>query len=109
MKRIAPTFAALGQGVDGANAEGAIKSAGTLGQLFADAEVFWRAKQRADAEAWALAARVQAQSIERAARSGQWNLVKPAMATLGQQCQSCHTAYRDPFADGSFRIKVVGK
>jgi hypothetical protein len=27
------------------------------------------------------------------------------MGTLGRQCQSCHAMYREPFANGAFRIK----
>ena len=109
MKRISPTFAALGKGADGSNAEDVAKHATSLEQMFAETQVFWQTQQRVDAVAWATEARLQSRAIERAVRSSQWSLVKSAMATLGQQCQSCHASYRDPFADGSFRIRLVGK
>jgi cytochrome c556 len=109
MKRISPAFAALGQAAGDSTAGAAAQSAGTLSEAFADVEAVWTKRERADAVAWAREARQQSQSIARAAGSGQWDQVKPAIATLGQQCQACHTAYREPFADGSFRIKVAGK
>jgi cytochrome c556 len=109
MKRISPAFTALGQGVDGSNAEDVIKHATSLEHMFDDLQMFWKTKQRADAEAWATEARRQSRAIEGAVQSSQWSPVRAAIAAIGQQCQSCHAAYRDPFADGSFRIRLVGK
>jgi hypothetical protein len=109
MKRISPAFAALGQAADGSDAGAAAQSADTLSEAFANVEALWKRRERADAMAWAGEAGRQSQSIARAVASRQWDQVKPAVTALGQQCQACHAAYRESFADGSFRIKVVGK
>ena len=67
---------------------------------------FWKAKSKADATKWAQSARLQAESIDRDAATGKWDAVKASAGTLGQQCQACHTTYRERFDDGSYRIKI---
>jgi cytochrome c556 len=106
MKRVAPAFAALRQAADGSNADGARQNAVILKQAFTETEAFWKAKSKADAAKWAQGARVQAESIERDAATGKWDEVKASAGTLGQQCQGCHTTYRERFDDGSYRIKI---
>jgi cytochrome c556 len=105
MKRIAPAFASLRQAVDGANAAAAKQQAETLDQAFTRVEAFWTTKSRADATGWARTARENAGAIARDAAAGSVDSMKAATATLGQQCQSCHAAYREQFANGDFRIK----
>jgi cytochrome c556 len=106
MKRVAPAFAALRQAADGSKADDATQNAVVLKQAFTETEAFWKAKSKADAVKWAQSARLQAESIERDAASGKWDAVKASAGTLGQQCQECHTAYRERFDDGSYRIKM---
>jgi cytochrome c556 len=106
MKRVAPAFAALRQAADGSNADGATQNAVILKQSFTETEAFWKAKARADAMKWAQIARLQAESIVRDAATGKWDAVKASAGTLGQQCQACHTTYRERFDDGSYRIKM---
>jgi cytochrome c556 len=106
MKRVAPAFAALRQAADGSNADGTSQNAVVLKQAFTETEAFWKAKAKADAMKWAQDARLQAESIERDAAAGKWDAVKSSAGTLGQQCQACHTAYRERFDDGSYRIKI---
>ena len=77
-------------------------------QAFADTEAFWKTKGKPDAQQWAQDARKQVDAIEHAASAGKWDEVKTAAGTLGQACQSCHTAYRERFDDGSYRIKTGG-
>ncbi len=79
-----------------------------LKQAFADTEAFWKSHGKADATGWAADARKQAEAIEKDASGGKWDAVKASAGTLGQQCQACHTAYRERFDDGSFRIKKAG-
>jgi cytochrome c556 len=106
MKRIAPAFASLRQAVDGANAAAAKQHAETLDQAFAEVEAFWTGKSRADAIAWAKTAHANAGAIAREAPAANFDSMKSATTTLGQQCQTCHGTYRQQFANGEFRIKI---
>jgi len=105
MKRIGPAFAALRGGVQESKADAAVAKATELKQAFAETEAFWKSHGKADAANWAADARKQAEAIEKGASGGKWDAVKASAGTLGQQCQACHTAYRERFDDGSFRIK----
>jgi cytochrome c556 len=109
MKRIGPAFTALRQAIGGSTPDvtkDATKENSTvLKHAFAEAEAFWTTRRKADAIGWARDARQHADSIERSAAAGNWDAVKASTTALGQICQSCHTAYREKFDDGTFRIK----
>ena len=105
MKKVGPAFAALRQ-ADVSTADATKENTAVLKQAFADTEAFWKTKGKADAVQWAQDARRHVDSIELAAAAGKWDEVKTTAGTLGQACQSCHTAYRERFDDGSFRIKM---
>ncbi len=106
MKKIGPALAATRTAVDGSKTEDVTKNIAVLKQSFAETEAFWKSKGRRDAVEWAADANKQIALIERGAATGQWDKAKAAAGTLGQSCQGCHTAYRDRFDDGSFRIKM---
>ena len=105
MKRINPAFAALREAV--AAAEGAVPEAhaAALTQGFADAEAFWKKRDKSDAAQWAAAARAQAETLGRAAAAARWDEAKTALSELQQTCAACHGAYRQRLDDGSYRIK----
>src|SRR5205807_3904182 len=105
MKRISPAFTAVRLAIDASNADSARQGAVVLNQAFAEVDAFWTRQARADAVSWAQTARLQAEAIERRAAAGEWEAAKTSVGTLGQQCQACHAAYRDQFADGAFRLK----
>jgi len=109
MKKVGPAFAALRTSVDGSNAEKTAENTAILKQAFAETETFWKAHGRADAAKWAQDARANVETIDKAAPAAKWEEAKAALAPLGQACQTCHTAYRERFDDGSFRIKMPGK
>jgi cytochrome c556 len=104
MKKVGPAFAAVRQ-ADAATADATKENTAVLKQAFADTEAFWKNKGKTDAIQWAQDARRHVDSIDRAGAAGKWDEVKTAAGSLGQACQSCHTAYRERFDDGSFRIK----
>jgi cytochrome c556 len=105
MKRVAPAFSAVRQAIDGSDSASAGQQASTLQQAFTEVEAFWARQARADAVNWARTARLQSESIGRAAAGADWASAKTSVNTLGQQCQACHGVYRQAFDDGSFRIK----
>jgi cytochrome c556 len=109
MKKVGPAFAALRTAVDGSNAEKTTENTAVLKQAFAETEAFWKSRGRADAAKWAQDARANVETIDKAAPAAKWDDAKAATGTLGQACQTCHTAYRERFDDGSFRIKMPGK
>jgi len=108
MKKVGPAFAALRTGIDGSKADGVAPNVAVLKQAFTDTEAFWKGKGKADAVGWAQDARKQVESIELAAAGSNWDAMKASAGTLGQACQTCHTAYRERFDDGSYRIKTGG-
>ena len=109
MKKVGPAFAALRTAATASNAETTAQNAAILKQAFTETEAFWKTKGKADAIGWAHDARTQAESIEKDVAAAKWDAVKATAGTLGQACQTCHTAYRERFDDGTYRIKIGEK
>ena len=109
MKRIAPAFTAVRQAIDGSKVAEAKQQASALQQAFAEVEAFWVKQASADAVNWARTAGLQSEAIGAAAAGSQWESAKTSVDALGQQCQACHSVYREAFADGSFRIRKAGR
>jgi hypothetical protein len=105
MKQVSAANGALRKGIDASNVELVKTNTGILTKMFAEAEAFWKGRGKMDAVKFAQTARTAAQAVETAAGMGNWNEAKTQNATLGQQCQSCHTIYRERGEDGSFFIK----
>jgi cytochrome c556 len=106
MKQVGSANAALRKAIEGSDAKLARENAGALKQAFSQTESFWNRKDKDDAKGWAQDARRIAESIDRSAAAGRWDEVKTHAGSLGKTCQTCHTAYRERFDDGSFRIKL---
>jgi cytochrome c556 len=92
--------------IEKSDAEGAKEQATTLKAAFVAAEAFFKPHGKADAIGWAQDARKTAEAIELAAAAGKWDEVKATTGSLGKMCQTCHTAYRERYDDGSFRAKL---
>lgn len=108
MKRIAPAFAELRKGMEASDAAVTKKNAVLLKDAFDETADFWKTRDKDDAEKWAQDAKKISESIEKAANGGKWDEVKASATNVGKSCQTCHTAYRERFDDGSFRIKSGG-
>jgi cytochrome c556 len=108
MKEVGPSNAALRKAIEGSDAKLAAEHAGVLKNAFTRTESFWKTKGKTDAVKWSQDARKLAEAIDLAAAAGEWDEVKTSVTKLGQSCQTCHTAYRERFDDGSFRIKLGG-
>jgi len=105
MKKVGPAFAAVRQ-ANAATADATRENTAVLKQAFAETETFWKGKGKADAIQWAQDARKHVDAIDRDVAAGKWDDVKTSAGSLGEACQSCHTAYRERFDDGSYRIKI---
>jgi cytochrome c556 len=105
MKQVGTANAALRKGIEASDVKLATENAVQLRQAFTETESFWKKRHRNDAITWAQDAKKLSDTIHRAAAAGKWDEVKASATTLGQACQSCHTAHRERFDDGSFRIK----
>jgi cytochrome c556 len=105
MKQVGSANAAMRKGMEASDVKLAAENAVTLRQAFNEVESFWKKRSRNDAVTWAQDAKKLSDTIHRAAVAGKWDEVKTSATTLGQACQSCHTAHRERFDDGSFRIK----
>ena len=108
MKQVGSSNGALRKAIEGSDAKLAAENVATLKTTFRDVESFWKARRRNDAAQWAQDARKLSENIERSVAAGRWDDVKTHAGTLGKACQTCHTAYRERFDDGSFRIKKDG-
>jgi cytochrome c556 len=92
--------------IEKSDVKGAQEQAAALKQAFVATEAFFKPHGKADAIGWAQDARKSAESIEVAATAGKWDEVKATSGSLGKMCQTCHTAYRERYDDGSFRAKL---
>jgi hypothetical protein len=70
-----------------------------------DVETFFAERERPGAAKLAVVAASSAQALAAAADYGDWKAVANARLALNQSCEACHTANRDRFDDGAFRIK----
>jgi len=108
MKQVGSSNAALRKAIEGSDVKLATENTAALKKVFTEVEAFWRGKRKSDATQWSQDARKLSENIERSAAAGNWGDVKTHAGTLGKACQTCHTAYRERFDDGSFRIKKDG-
>jgi cytochrome c556 len=105
MKGVGAANGALRKGMEASSAELVKTNTDILKKSFADAEAFWKARNKPDAIKFAQEARKAVDLIELAAAAGKWDDVKTHVNTLGQQCAGCHGVYRERGEDGSFYIK----
>jgi cytochrome c556 len=106
MKQVGPANTALRGDIDKMDVNLTKEHAAALKQAFTEAETFWKSKGKPNALQWAQEARKAAEGIDQAAAAGNWDGVKTAATTLGQQCGACHTVYRERLEDGSYRVKL---
>lgn len=92
--------------IEKSDANGAKEQAAALKAAFIATEAFFKPHGKADAIGWAQDARKSAEAIELAAAAGKWDEVKATAGSMGKMCQTCHTAYRERYDDGSFRAKL---
>jgi cytochrome c556 len=93
--------------IEKSDVKAAQEQAATLKQAFITTEAFFKPHGKADAIGWAQDARKTAEAIDLAAAAGKWDEVKATTTNLGKMCQTCHTAYRERYDDGSFRAKLA--
>jgi cytochrome c556 len=106
MRTLPTASGELRKGADGSNVELATKNVATLTAAFTEAETFMKKRGKMDAVKWAADARNNVLTVEKAAKSGQWDVAKIAAASVGSSCGTCHTPYRERLEDGSFRFKA---
>lgn len=106
MRQVGPANTALRGAIEKMDAQAVKDQAAILSKAFTQTEAFWKTKGKPDAVGFATEAKKHADSITASAAAGKWDEAKASAGPLGQQCQSCHTAYRERLDDGSFRIKA---
>jgi len=106
MRQVGPANTALRGAIEKMDAAAVKEQAAVLSTAFTKTEAFWKTKGKADAQGFAAEAKKHADAITSAVGSGNWDGVKASAGPLGQQCASCHGAYRERLDDGSFRIKA---
>src|SRR5262249_25641499 len=109
MRQVGPANTALRAAIDKMDAGAVKEQAAILSTSFTKTEAFWKAKNKADATGFAAEAKKQSDVITTALTVNNWDGIKAAAGPLGQQCASCHGAYRERLDDGSFRIKTSSK
>jgi cytochrome c556 len=106
MRQVGPANTALRGAIDKMDAAAVKDQAAILAKAFTQTEAFWKTRGKADAVGFAVEAKKHADAITSAASAAKWDDIKASATPLGQQCASCHGAYRERLDDGSFRIKA---
>jgi hypothetical protein len=106
MQKVGAANGAFRTIIEKSDAAGAKEQAEALKTAFTATEMFFKPHGKADAIGWAQDARKAAEAIELSAAAGKWDEVKATQTSLGKMCQTCHTAYRERYDDGSFRAKL---
>ncbi|HEY7289361.1 MAG TPA: hypothetical protein VH583_05945 [Vicinamibacterales bacterium] len=106
MQQVGPANTAIRGAIDKMDAAASKEQAAILSKAFTTTEAFWKTRGKTDAVGFATEAKKQADAITAAVAAGKWDDAKAAATPLGQQCASCHGAYRERLDDGSFRIKA---
>ncbi|MCC7031337.1 MAG: cytochrome c [Acidobacteria bacterium] len=106
MQKVGAANGAMRGIIEKSDANGAKEQAAALKAAFTATEAFFKPHGKADAIGWAQDARRSAEAIELAAAAGKWDEVKATAGSMGKVCQTCHTAYRERYDDGSFRVKL---
>jgi cytochrome c556 len=105
MKGVGAANGALRKGIDASNVELVKTNTAVLAKAFQETEAFWTKRGVAEAVKVAQTARAAVDNIDKAVAAGNWNDAKTHNTTLGQQCATCHGAYRERLEDGSFAVK----
>src|SRR5262249_8325982 len=109
MKQVGPANTALRAAIDKMDVAAVKEQAQILSKGFTQTRTFRKTKGKADATGFATEAKKHSEAINTAAAVSKWDDIKAAAGPLGQQCASCHGAYRERLDDGSFRIKMSSK
>ena len=107
MKRVGPAFNALRTAANESKGDAVAEQAKILSAAFAEGDAFWKARGTADAIDWNRTARAHVTALEKAAAAGNWEQVKTSIADVNRMCSNCHTAYRERFEDGTYRVKAA--
>jgi cytochrome c556 len=107
MRQVGPANTALRTAIDKMDAAAVKEQATLLASSFTKTEAFWKTKGKPEATGFAAEAKKRSDAILTAVGSNNWDDVKAEAGPLGQQCASCHGAYRERLDDGSFRIKMT--
>ena len=105
MKGVQQANGALRKGIDGSTVDLVKTNTAILAKAFADTEAFWKKRGKEEAVKIAQTARAAVDGIDKAVAAGNWNDAKTHNTTLGQQCQACHSQFRERLEDGSFAVK----
>jgi len=106
MQKVGAANGAMRGIIEKSDANGAKEQAAALKAAFVATEAFFKPHGKADAMGWAPDARKSSEAIEIAAAAGKWDEVKATAGSMGKMCQTCHTAYRERYDDGAFRVKL---
>jgi hypothetical protein len=106
MKTISPAFTALRAAAEDGKVDLVAQQTAKLQPAFSRTEAIWDDLGQASASQWARDAQDQITAIQHNAAQGNWDAAKYAATKLNQLCASCHTTFRDPQDDGTFRMRA---
>ena len=102
MKSVGGAFGAARKAVEAGDMAAAKSSAETMSKAFVETEGFFKSHGKNDGVEWAQAAKKAADAIAAAASADE---AKAPGGELGKLCATCHTAYRERAADGTYNYK----
>ena len=104
MKTAGRAFGALNK-LDKKTGKEAVSAAERLGGVYEEMIGYWRQRNLADAEKWAVTGKAAAAELAADAFANDADRAGQALQTLGETCHSCHTKYRESMPDGTYRFK----
>ena len=103
MKSVGGAFGAARKAVEAGDMTAAKTGAETMSKAFVETEAFFKSHGKADGVEWAQAAKTAADAVAAAASA---DAAKAPAGELGKLCATCHAAYRERGADGSYNYKA---
>lgn len=104
MKISGRAFGALNK-LENKTGKDAISNAERLGGVYEEMIGYWRQRNLADAVKWSEQGKAASVELAAAAFAGDSQKADQALKTIGETCQSCHTAFREKLPDGTYRFK----
>ena len=103
MKSVGGAFGAARKAIEAGDMAAAKTGAETMSKAFVETEGFFKSHGKADGVEWAQAAKKAADGIAAATSADD---AKAPAGELGKLCATCHAAYRERAADGTYNYKA---
>ena len=105
MKDVGATQMKMGMDMMAGNAADVAMDAQKMGQLFTQAQGYFKAMKAQDAVDMAQANVDASKAIAKAAKAGNLDDAKAPAKTIGGSCKACHMVHREQLPDKTYKFK----